>query len=129
MTKKSLVSASALLALATIFSCDSDSSQNGSLDSDCPIGTFRPVGLADCVFPAEEVCGGPLAVPDNRCASGQPALPPACVNDQGGRSYFSQTKSCAPGYRFAPGACQRDGGPITGAAGGFGTGMSVGTAN
>jgi hypothetical protein len=106
---------------AALVSCDSGAGPtSGSLaDDDCPIGTFQPPGLAGCVFPADDPFGNPLGVSDNRCASGQPAMPPVCVSDEGGRSYFSLTKNCADGYRFEPGACQRNGGMGTG--GFFGT--------
>src|SRR5690349_17289537 len=86
--------------LAAVISCDGAARQDappGALaDGDCPFGTFRPVGLDQCVFPAQDLNGLNLMVSDNRCASGQPAVPPACVSDSGLRPYLSLGPSCAP---------------------------------
>lgn len=153
MPKTKLIGAMTFCTFAALLSCDNaQSPTNGGLsDNDCPVGTFRPIGLADCVFPADDQFGNPLGVSDNRCVSGQPALPPVCVSMIGGRSYFALTKSaCAPDYRFEPGACQRNNGGggfggffgttgaagVTGVAGaivgeagtGFGTGSGTGAA-
>jgi hypothetical protein len=98
---------------ALVLCCDNGgkSSTTGGLGSDdCPYGTFRPMGLADCVFPADDTNGNPLATSDNRCATGQPAVPPACVSDNGERPYLSLSMSCAPNYHFEAGSCQRSGG-------------------
>jgi hypothetical protein len=123
MKKTTLLGTLTFCGFAALISCDNGAAPtSGNLaDDDCPIGTFRPQGLADCVFPADDQFGSPLGVSDNRCATGQAALPPVCVSDQGGRTYFSLTKSCAPGYRFEPGACQRNNGGGTGTGGFFGT--------
>jgi hypothetical protein len=131
MTKTKLLGALTFCGLAALLSCENgDGSTSGSLsDDDCPIGTFKPAGLTECVFPADDQFGNLLGVSDNRCASGQPAYPPVCSSDTGGRAYFSISKTCAPNYRFQPGACQR--GAITGSAGtggvmtGFGTGAAA----
>lgn len=123
MTK--LLGALSFCGLAALLSCDNaDTSTTGNRlsDDDCDIGTFKPDGFADCVFPADDQFGNPLGVSDNRCATGQPAVPPICASDIGRRPYFSTSKNCAPNYRWVPGACQRgfagNGGFMTG----FGTG-------
>src|SRR5258708_5328936 len=110
MTKKQLLGILAAGGLAAIISCDSGRAGTGAggLDTkDCPIGTFRPVGISDCVFPSTDVNNQPIGVADNRCAFGQPAIPPQCVSDTGERDYLSSSMKCAPGYRFLPGACNR----------------------
>jgi hypothetical protein len=116
----------AALALA----CDGDgqTTSGSGLDGDCPIGMFRPVGLTDCVFPADDSNGNPLTTADDRCAVGQPVVPPSCVGLEGERPYLSASMACASGYRFEPGVCNRDtsgfGGfqGTTGAAGDISTG-------
>jgi hypothetical protein len=129
MNKTHLLGILAFGGLATLMSCDSGNA--GSVDgldvSDCQVGTFRPVGLTDCVFPAVDVNGTPIGVSDNRCAFGQPAVPPMCVSDAGGRAYLSTSMKCAQGYRFEPGACNRNG-PQTGSGTGSGTGIATGIA-
>lgn len=131
MTNSKLLAVLTLAGMAAALSCDSGSSAtNGAATPDCPIGTFRPPGVADCVFPADDQNGNPLGVSDNRCAVGQPAVPPVCVSDSGGRSYLTATPTCAPSYRYEPGACERGGG-TGGIAGSFfaGTGgVEVGAA-
>jgi hypothetical protein len=124
MTKNQLLGV--LGGLAAIVSCDSGSAgpATAGLDAnDCPLGTFRPVGFADCVFPSTDVNNQPIGVSDNRCAFGQPAIPPQCVSDTGQRDYLSTSTKCAPGYRFSPGACDRNGFG-TGTAGAFGAGTA-----
>jgi hypothetical protein len=128
MTQRKLLGLFAMGGLAAIISCDSASSPSksgladtGSGLSDCPLGTFRPGGITDCVFPAADINGNTLGVADNRCAQGDPAIPPACVSDSGQRAYLWATDTCAPGYRFEPGACNRNGGVA-------GSGFSTGTA-
>jgi hypothetical protein len=119
MNKKQLLALLAVGGLAAIISCDNGSAGTaaGGLDAnDCPIGSFRPTGIADCVFPSTDVNNQPVGVSDNRCAVGQPAIPPQCVGDNGQRDYLSTSMNCAPGYRFLPGACNRNG-FTTGAAG------------
>jgi hypothetical protein len=101
-----------LLALAFVtaaLSCDSNGadSQLGQATGDCPIGTFKPEGLDECVFPAEDAFGQTATVTDNRCATGQPAHAPACVSDTGRRAYYTLSKTCAPNYHYSPGVCQR----------------------
>ena len=122
MTNKTLFTALTLGGMAMALSCDDGSRATASSlpTDDCVIGMFRPEGLDDCVFPADDQNGSPLGVSDNRCAEGQPAVPPACVNDAGGRAYLAATTTCAPGYRYEPGACDRGGtgGVSTGSAGG-----------
>ena len=123
MTKKQLLGLLASGSLAAIISCDAGAPDRAatSLDAnDCPIGTFRPLGLADCVFPATDVFGQPIGVSDNRCVQGQPAVPPQCVNDNGDRPYLSVSSKCAPGYRYLEGSCNRN--TVAGTAGTFGTG-------
>jgi hypothetical protein len=130
MNSKHVFSLFSAAALATLLACDEAPSAAGiNLATDCPIGTFRPEGLDECVFPADDQFGNLLGVSDNRCATGQAAVPPSCVHDRGGRPYFSISRTCAPGYTFLPGACRRDF-PGTGAAGttGFaGTGFGENT--
>jgi hypothetical protein len=132
MTKNRLLGVLAFGGLAAVISCDSGSSgtSSGLASNDCPIGTFRPVGIQDCVFPATDTNNQPLGVSDNRCAPGQPAVPPQCINDNGGRAYFSTSMTCAPGYRYIEGACDRTSGfaGSVGASTGFGTGFGTGTA-
>jgi hypothetical protein len=143
MTKTTLLGLLALGGLATLVSCDNG--QDGTTaalgPNDCPYGTFRPAGLSECVFPSSDLNNFPIGVSDNRCAFGQPAIPPQCVSDSGERAYLSVSSKCAPNYRWEPGACNRGGGVagITGAAGfiggtaGFfggdaGSGFNTGTA-
>jgi hypothetical protein len=116
-----------LVFLAAVLSCDDGSggstSAAGATSTDCPIGMFRPEGLADCVFPAERELGDPVTVSDNRCATGQPAFPPSCISDTGRRPYLSASRTCAPNYHFEMGVCQRAGeiGGSPGGGGFFGT--------
>jgi hypothetical protein len=119
MTKTTLLGFLALGGLAALVSCDNGQGPTlGGLGAnDCPYGTFRPAGLDECVFPANDVNNGQFGVSDNRCAFGQPASPPQCVSDNGERAYLSISTKCAPNYRFEPGACNRGGG-----AAGFSTG-------
>ena len=124
---KSLLLARALRILGgvvTLIACDDGGARVPSdpQSTDCPYGTFRPMGLADCVFPANDFSGQPIGVSDNRCAAGQPAIPPQCVSDSGGRPYLSISTTCAPGYRFFPSACNRNGGTagVVGSTGGTG---------
>ncbi|HEY2730640.1 MAG TPA: hypothetical protein VGK52_11935 [Polyangia bacterium] len=136
MNKRTLLGILAAGGLALAISCDGGSSATSTgLDAnDCPYGTFRPAGLTDCVFPATDVNNQPFGVSDNRCAAGQPAVPPQCVSDAGDRAYLSTSSKCATGYRFLPGACNRNEGiagtagtTLTGTAGsttGFGTGAA-----
>jgi hypothetical protein len=123
MTKNQLLGVLAFGGVAAIISCDSGSggATSGLASNDCRIGTFRPLGIEDCVFPATDNNGLELGVSDNRCATGQAAIPPQCVSDTGQRAYFSTSTTCAPGYRFLDGACNRNTFP-TGSAGTFGTG-------
>lgn len=129
MKKNDLLGILAAGGLALVLSCDGGSSATSAgLDAnDCQYGTFRPAGLADCVFPATDVNNQQFGVSDNRCAFGQPAVPPQCVSDVGDRAYLSTSSTCATGYRFLPGACNRNN-VNTGAAGGFTTGMGTGVA-
>jgi hypothetical protein len=129
MNKPKLLGIVAFGGLAAIISCDSGTGGTaGRLDAnDCPVGTFRPVGLTDCVFPSVDVNGLPIGVSDNRCAFGQPAVPPQCVSDSGARPYLTTSTSCATGYRYEPGACNRNDG-TAGVATGFGTGFGTGSA-
>jgi hypothetical protein len=124
MNKPKLLGIVAFSGLAAIVSCDSGTggTSNGLDANDCPVGTFRPIGLTDCVFPAVDLNGQPIGVSDNRCAFGQPAVPPQCVSDAGGRPYLSASMTCATGYRYLPGACNRN----NGTAGDFGTGFGTG---
>ena len=133
MTKNQTFGLLMLGALGTTVSCEGGPSRpSASLGAsdDCPYGTFRPVGIDECVFPANDVNNQLIGVSDNRCAVGQPAIPPSCVSDSGGRSYLSTSSNCAPGYRFSDGACDRgvggvagsSGFPVTGGAGSFGGG-------
>jgi hypothetical protein len=117
MTNK-LIASLMFCGFAAVLSCDNGASQtSGHLsDDDCPIGTFKPIGHTTCEIPADDQFGGPLAVSDNRCQTGQPAFPPTCVSDGGGRPFFTTSMDCGPGYQYVPGACQRGGGPV-GAAG------------
>jgi hypothetical protein len=141
--QRKLLGLFAMGGLAAIISCDSSPSpsQSGLASNDCPYGTFRPQGISDCVFPATDVNGNSFGVADDRCAQGQPAIPPSCVSDSGLRPYLWATGTCASGYRFEPGACNRTGGMAgfavgtagsvgTGSAGFFGTGAAgvIGTA-
>jgi hypothetical protein len=132
MNKRALLGILAAGGLAVLISCDGGSSATSAgLDAnDCPYGTFRPVGLSDCVFPATDVNNQAFGVSDNRCASGQPAIPPQCVSDAGERAYLSTSSKCATGYRFLPGACDRNNvstGFGTGTAGSFATVGEAGT--
>ncbi|HEV3030379.1 MAG TPA: hypothetical protein VG319_01995 [Polyangia bacterium] len=129
MNKRALLGILAAGGLAVLISCDGGSSATSAgLDAnDCPYGTFRPVGLSDCVFPATDVNNQAFGVSDNRCASGQPAIPPQCVSDAGERAYLSTSSKCATGYRFLPGACDRNNvstGFGTGSAGATSTGIA-----
>jgi hypothetical protein len=131
MNKTQLLCILGFGGLAIIISCDNGTAATtGGLDvNDCPVGTFRPVGITDCVFPAVDVNGNTIGFSDNRCAFGQPAVPAQCVSDAGGRAYLASSTKCAPGYRYEPGACNRNNG-TAGFATGFGTGDagSFGTA-
>jgi hypothetical protein len=128
MNKTELSGLTLVIGVATIIACDSGSGQRtqGLGANDCPIGTFRPVGLSECVFPASDLTGVTFNVSDNRCAGGAPAVPPACVSDSGQRAYLATSPSqCVTGYRFLDGACDRNDGcggcrAATGAAGTFG---------
>jgi hypothetical protein len=80
---------------------------------DCPIGTFRPVGIKDCVIPSDNAGG----IADSRCALGAQA--PTCDSSSGLRPYFATSTHCAPGYQYQAGSC------MSGAGGGFG-GTGVG---
>jgi hypothetical protein len=130
MNKPKLLGIVAFSGLAVIISCDNGTGGTaGGLDAnDCPVGTFRPLGLTDCVFPAVDVNGQPIGVSDNRCASGQPAVPPQCVSESGGRSYLSSSTTCVTGYRFLPGACNRNDGTAGFGTAGFATGFGTGSA-
>jgi hypothetical protein len=113
-----------VLLFSSVMSCDDGSdpsSTSGAASGDCPLGMFKPIGLPECVFPAETEFGQPTTVSDNRCATGQPAIPPSCVSDTGRRAYLSASNTCAPNYHFEMGLCQRGGGfgGTTGAAGFF----------
>jgi hypothetical protein len=126
MKKNDLLGILAAGGLALVISCDGGSSATSAgLDAnDCQYGTFRPVGLTDCVFPATDVNNQPFGVSDNRCAIGQPAIPPQCVSDAGERAYLSTSSKCATGYRFLPGACNRNN-INTGSAGATGMGTGI----
>ena len=78
MTKNKLFMMLAMGSVAATLACDDGSavSSDGLSTNDCPIGMFRPVGLDTCVFSAEDVNGNEISLPDNRCASGQPSVPP-----------------------------------------------------
>ncbi|HVZ73412.1 MAG TPA: hypothetical protein VHJ20_13620 [Polyangia bacterium] len=123
-----------LAFVASAISCDSaTNATQGEATADCPIGTFKPEGWPDCVFPAQDTFGSVFGVADNRCAINQPAYPPSCVSDTGRRAYFSLSAPCAPNYHFDPGVCVRSGGTggTTGTGGfftGFGGDTSVGFA-
>jgi hypothetical protein len=111
-----------VLLLSSVMSCDDGSdpsSTSGAASGDCPLGTFKPIGLSECVFPAETDFGQRVTVADNRCAAGQPAIPPSCISDTGRRPYLSTSSTCAPNYHFETGLCQRNGGfgGTTGSAG------------
>lgn len=126
MTKNKLFMILTMGGVAATLSCDDGSavSSGGLSTNDCPIGMFRPVGLAECVFSAEDVNGVQLALSDDRCAAGTPAIPPTCVSDTGLRTYLASSTTCAPSYRYEPGACER-GGNNLGSAGGFTTGFGT----
>jgi hypothetical protein len=114
-----------LLSFALV-ACDASMEQGtGDQTSRCPIGTFQPDGIDECVFPADTMFSGPYATSDNRCATGQPAYPPRCVGENGLRPYLSLSSSCAPGYRFEAGLCGHDNVVIGGVAGAFGGGFGV----
>jgi hypothetical protein len=91
MTKNKLFMMLAMGSVAATLACDDGSavSNSGLSTNDCPIGMFRPVGLDTCVFSADDVNGNPLALSDDRCALGTPAIPPTCVSDAGLRSYLA----------------------------------------
>ncbi len=130
MTKNKLFMMLAMGSVAATLACDGASAtSSGDLSTnDCPIGMFRPAGIDDCVFPAEDLGGGPLSVSDNRCASGQPAFPPVCISDSGERPYLAASTVCAPNYRYEVGACERLGnfdGGINASEGGFTTGFGT----
>ena len=120
-------------ALGALISCDGAMGGGETATQlaagDCPFGTFRPSGLDECVFPAQDINSGNITVSDNRCAFGQPATPPTCVSDAGLRPYLALGPSCAPGYRFEDGSCNRNGGtggfPLTGGGTGV-AGFSTG---
>jgi hypothetical protein len=144
MKKTKILGLLAAGGLAALVSCDNGQAPTtAELDgNDCPTGTFRPAGQGECVFPADDINNAPIGVSDNRCAFGQPAIPPKCVSDSGERAYLSVSMKCAPGYRFEPGACNRltntgtagffggdaGAGAFTGEAGAFGIGGTTGTA-
>ena len=124
MTKTKVLTILTLSGMVTALACDGASSgtAGGLSTSDCALGMFRPTGLADCVFPADDLNGNPLGVSDNRCVEGQPAVPPRCASNTGGRAYLAATTTCARDYRYEPAACDRGAvidGPDTGAAGTF----------
>jgi hypothetical protein len=100
--------------IVVALSCGSSSSPP---TGDCPIGTFRPTGISDCVVPADNAF-----VADTRCQGS--AQPPVCLSDSGTlRPYFSPSDRCAPGYHLMQGECQGSagfGGPMTGVAGATG---------
>jgi hypothetical protein len=120
-------------ALGAVISCDGaaarlDVPPAPRADDSCPVGTFRPAGLDQCVFPAQDINGETTGVSDDRCAVGQPAVPPSCVSDSGlQRPYLWLGPDCVNGYHFETGACNRNmgvagfatGGSFVG-AGGFG---------
>jgi hypothetical protein len=107
-----------VLFLVAALSCDeAPGGATSAASTDCLIGMFKPEGLTDCVFPAETSVGDPATVSDNRCATGQPAYPPACVSDTGRRSYLSASHTCAANYHFEPGVCERNSTGGTGFAG------------
>ncbi|HVU51239.1 MAG TPA: hypothetical protein VHL80_11160 [Polyangia bacterium] len=130
MTKNQTVRLLIVGGLAAVISCDGAQSRTaGGLDvNDCPFGTFRPAGLDACVFPAVDVNNLTILVSDNRCAFNQPATPPSCVSDQGLRPYLALGPTCAPGYRFEDGACDRNGGVAGFATGTGGFFEGTGTA-
>jgi hypothetical protein len=116
-----------VLILSSVMSCDDGSdpsSTSGAASGDCPLGMFKPIGLSECVFPADTEFGQPTTVSDNRCATGQPAIPPSCVSDTGRRAYLSASSTCAPNYHFEMGLCQRGNTGI----GGFFTAGTTGAA-
>jgi len=126
MKKKTFLDILAVGGLALAISCDGGSAatSSGLGANDCQYGTFRPTGLDDCVFPAADVNNQPIGVSDNRCAFGQPAIPPQCVSDGGERPYLSTSSKCATGYRFLPGSCNRNNEPTGVATGMAGTGIA-----
>ena len=129
MTKNKLFMILTLGSVTATISCDGGSTASNSdlSTNDCPIGMFRPVGLDACVFSAVDVNGIALALADDRCAAGSPAIPPACVSDAGLRSYLATSTTCAPSYRYEPGACERDNNlGAAGAPTGFGTAGAIG---
>lgn len=131
MTKTTLLGFLALGGLAALVSCDNgqDPTTAGLGANDCPFGTFRPAGLDECVFPANDLNNFPIGVSDNRCAFGQPANPPQCVSDSGERAYLSVSMKCAPNYRFEPGVCNRINNGAAGIGGDAGSGpFNTGTA-
>ena len=125
MTKKQTLGLFFLGGLSAIIACDNGSggTTSGLGSDDCPLGMFRPVGLPDCVVPALDQNSQPVAVADNRCAANQGAVPPSCVSESGGRAYISASMTCASGYRYLPGACNRG----FGGSGGFGNAGTTGT--
>lgn len=127
MTKTTFLGLLAACGLAALVSCDNGQAPTTAElgGSDCPTGTFRPAGLDECVFPADDINNAPIGVSDNRCAFGQPAIPPKCVSDSGERAYLSVSMKCAPNYRYEPGACNRGGGFPADA--GFNTGSAGGS--
>src|SRR5450432_628404 len=110
---RALVGLGFMGAIVAVLSCGSD----GQSPSDCPIGTFRPVGIRDCVVPADN----PFTS-DTRCTSG--AQSPQCVSTTGGRAYYATSSHCAPGYQFQMGTCLGN----SGVGGSFGDGSFAGTA-
>jgi hypothetical protein len=97
-------------AIVAVLSC-SDSQHVGG---DCPLGTFRPIGIQDCVIPADSNS----AMTDNRCAQGA-AYSPTCASSTGARAYYATSTHCAPGYQYTMGSC------VSGTGGFFGTGGVV----
>lgn len=95
-------------AIVAVLSCGDGQHAGG----DCPLGTFRPVGIQDCVIPADFNS----AMMDNRCAQGS-ANSPTCQSSTGGRAYYATSTHCAPGYQYTMGSC------VSGTGGVIGTGV------
>jgi hypothetical protein len=97
-------------AIVSVLSCGDGQPAGG----DCPLGTFRPIGIQDCVIPADS--NAPMT--DNRCAQGA-AYSPTCESITGARPYYATSTRCAPGYQYTMGSC------VSGSGGFFGTGGVV----
>ena len=111
MAKNKLFTVLTMGSVAATLSCsDASAPSSSDLTNECPIGMFRPVGLDKCVFSAEDVNGNEISLPDDRCAPGQPSVPPTCVSATGLRSYLADSTACAPNYQYEPGSCERGGG-------------------